>query len=136
MFQKPFYINKADYGCRNDQWLLFEAGLTRTCSPLTSSCHHLWVVWFLLLPQDGTYGLDCAERCDCSHADGCHPTTGYCRCLPGWSGTKKTVVKDKSFQHVWDLVLYFGFVGRGGKQRSTWGWQKKRDSSVAAVSHL
>ena len=41
-----------------------------------------------LLPstQDGTYGLTCAERCDCSHADGCHPTTGHCRCLPGWSG--------------------------------------------------
>lgn len=36
--------------------------------------------------QDGTYGLHCAERCDCSHADGCHPTTGHCRCLPGWSG--------------------------------------------------
>ncbi|NXX69941.1 MEG10 protein, partial [Spizella passerina] len=36
--------------------------------------------------QDGTYGLGCAERCDCSHADGCHPATGHCRCLPGWSG--------------------------------------------------
>ncbi|KAG8130776.1 hypothetical protein E2320_017501 [Naja naja] len=32
------------------------------------------------------YGLDCSERCDCSHGDGCHPVTGYCRCLPGWSG--------------------------------------------------
>ncbi|KAF3848711.1 hypothetical protein F7725_015208 [Dissostichus mawsoni] len=26
--------------------------------------------------QDGTYGLDCTERCDCSHADGCHHSTG------------------------------------------------------------
>uniref|UniRef100_M3YKH0 Multiple EGF like domains 10 n=1 Tax=Mustela putorius furo TaxID=9669 RepID=M3YKH0_MUSPF len=37
---------------------------------------------------DGTYGLNCAERCDCSHADGCHSTTGHCRCLPGWSDTR------------------------------------------------
>ncbi len=38
------------------------------------------------LMQDGTYGLDCRERCDCSHADGCHPSTGHCRCLTGWTG--------------------------------------------------
>lgn len=36
--------------------------------------------------QDGTYGLECRERCDCSHADGCDPTSGYCRCYPGWTG--------------------------------------------------
>lgn len=38
------------------------------------------------LPQDGTYGLDCKERCDCSHADGCHHSTGHCHCLAGWTG--------------------------------------------------
>lgn len=48
MFQKTeaFYIKKADYGFRRDLWLLFEAGLTRTCSLLTTSCRHLWVVFF------------------------------------------------------------------------------------------
>ncbi|KAJ6662895.1 hypothetical protein lerEdw1_011099, partial [Lerista edwardsae] len=35
---------------------------------------------------DGTYGLNCSERCDCSHADGCDPVTGYCCCLAGWTG--------------------------------------------------
>ncbi|KAF3688778.1 Multiple epidermal growth factor-like domains protein 11 [Channa argus] len=35
---------------------------------------------------DGTYGLECRERCDCSHADGCDPVSGYCRCYPGWTG--------------------------------------------------
>lgn len=38
--------------------------------------------------QDGTYGLDCRGRCDCSHSDGCHHSTGHCRCLPGWTGTQ------------------------------------------------
>ncbi|KPP75217.1 multiple epidermal growth factor-like domains protein 10-like [Scleropages formosus] len=36
--------------------------------------------------QDGTYGMDCKENCDCSRANGCHPATGYCRCLAGWTG--------------------------------------------------
>lgn len=41
----------------------------------------------IIIPdQDGTYGVDCRERCDCSHADGCHHATGHCRCLPGWTG--------------------------------------------------
>lgn len=126
MFQKTeaFYIKKADYGFRRDLWLLFEAGLTRTCSLLTTSCHHLWVVFFLL-PQDGTYGMDCAERCDCSHADGCHPTTGYCRCLPGWSGTKETVVKVNESLHyggtwsclsiLWVEEEYVGLEGEKGQ---------------------
>ncbi|TKS73504.1 Multiple epidermal growth factor-like domains protein 10 [Collichthys lucidus] len=35
--------------------------------------------------KDGTYGLECRERCDCSHADGCDPVSGYCRCYPGWT---------------------------------------------------
>lgn len=48
--------------------------------------------------QDGTYGLNCAERCDCSHADGCHPTTGHCRCLPGWSGMTLRPVFERNSQ--------------------------------------
>lgn len=36
--------------------------------------------------QDGTYGQECRERCDCSHADGCHHSTGHCHCLTGWTG--------------------------------------------------
>ncbi len=40
--------------------------------------------------QDGTYGLECRERCDCNHADGCDPVSGFCRCLPGWTGERKT----------------------------------------------
>ncbi|KAL7980196.1 hypothetical protein Chor_001464, partial [Crotalus horridus] len=35
--------------------------------------------------RDGTYGLNCSERCDCDHADGCDPLTGYCCCLAGWT---------------------------------------------------
>lgn len=37
-------------------------------------------------PQAGTFGLNCSERCDCSHADGCDPVTGHCCCLAGWTG--------------------------------------------------
>lgn len=37
-------------------------------------------------PQDGSFGLDCRERCDCANADGCDPVTGLCRCLAGWTG--------------------------------------------------
>lgn len=68
--------------------------------------------------------MDCAERCDCSHADGCHPTTGYCRCLPGWSGTKETVMKDNERFHcggTWSclLVLWveeeYGLEGQNGR---------------------
>lgn len=39
-------------------------------------------------PQDGTFGLNCSERCDCSHADGCDPVTGHCCCLAGWTGNR------------------------------------------------
>ncbi|CAF92982.1 unnamed protein product, partial [Tetraodon nigroviridis] len=35
---------------------------------------------------DGSFGLDCRERCDCVNADGCDPVTGLCRCLAGWTG--------------------------------------------------
>lgn len=41
---------------------------------------------YLYFWKDGTYGLNCSERCDCSHADGCDPVTGYCCCLAGWTG--------------------------------------------------
>lgn len=36
--------------------------------------------------QDGTFGLNCSEHCDCSHANGCDPVTGHCCCLAGWTG--------------------------------------------------
>lgn len=43
-----------------------------------------------LSPQDGTYGLNCKEHCDCSHANGCHHSTGQCHCLAGWTGKTKS----------------------------------------------
>lgn len=89
--------------------------------------------WFFLLPQDGTYGMDCAERCDCSHADGCHPTTGYCRCLPGWSGTKETVMKDNESFHYGGTWSYLSV---SLVQESMWGWKEWRASSGGAVSHM
>lgn len=136
MFQRSevFYMKKADYGFRKDLWLFFEAELTRTCSPLSPSYRHLWIIrfcFFFLLPQDGTYGMDCAERCDCSHADGCHPTTGYCRCLPGWSGTKETTMKDNESFLCGGTWSSFQFCGW---RTSTWAWKEERASSVAAVS--
>lgn len=42
------------------------------------------------LCQDGFYGLDCRETCDCVNADGCDPVTGSCRCLAGWTGETDT----------------------------------------------
>lgn len=40
----------------------------------------------LLWRQEGSFGLNCAERCDCFNADGCDPVSGQCRCLAGWTG--------------------------------------------------
>lgn len=59
--------------------LILASSLTATLDPL----------------QDGTYGLECRERCDCSHADGCDPTSGYCRCHPGWTGQRRSNVAGK-----------------------------------------
>ncbi|PIO38151.1 hypothetical protein AB205_0180310, partial [Aquarana catesbeiana] len=36
------------------------------------------------LTREEMYGLNCAEHCDCSHAEGCDPVTGHCHCLAGW----------------------------------------------------
>ncbi|TNN44492.1 Platelet endothelial aggregation receptor 1 [Liparis tanakae] len=38
--------------------------------------------------QTGSFGPGCLKRCDCLHADGCQPTAGECRCLPGWWGAR------------------------------------------------
>lgn len=61
--------------------------------------------------QDGTYGLDCRERCDCSHADGCHPSTGHCRCLAGWTG-KQNLKLNVCCHLRWEFQdsLYFFFT--------------------------
>lgn len=40
----------------------------------------------LLWRQEGSFGLNCGERCDCFNADGCDPVSGQCRCLAGWTG--------------------------------------------------
>lgn len=64
--------------------------------------------------QDGTYGLECRERCDCSHADGCDPTSGYCRCHPGWTGQRCSNVyikKQNKTKHV-DLNCVYLFSSR------------------------
>ena len=38
--------------------------------------------------ERGRYGINCAYRCQCEHAnaDGCHPVTGECVCKEGWRG--------------------------------------------------
>lgn len=62
-----------------------------TCS-INLTCTSWHVLGFKCLTlswcrcQDGTYGLECREHCDCSHADGCDPVSGSCRCYPGWTG--------------------------------------------------
>lgn len=57
-------------------------------------------IWKLYLCQDGTYGLECRERCDCTHADGCDPVSGYCHCYPGWTG-QCSFVKKKMPENKW-----------------------------------
>lgn len=49
--------------------------------------------FYLYFWKDGTYGLNCSERCDCNHADGCDPVTGYCCCLAGWTGKMSNSMK-------------------------------------------
>ena len=44
------------------------------------------LLFLLVLRQEGSFGLDCRERCDCVNAAGCDPVTGLCRCLAGWTG--------------------------------------------------
>ena len=36
----------------------------------------------------GTYGLKCAQRCDCYNGAVCDHVTGLCHCLPGFKGEK------------------------------------------------
>lgn len=117
MFQKTeaFYIKKADYGFRRDLWLLFEAGLTRTCSLLTTSCRHLWVVFFFFVAtgRHVWYGLRWTlwlqpRRWLSSHHGLLSLSARMVRykrdCCEGqWE-----------FPLWWDLVLPFDFVGRGG----------------------
>lgn len=45
----------------------------------------------LLWQQEGSFGLNCGERCDCFNADGCDPVSGQCRCLAGWAGENTSV---------------------------------------------
>lgn len=118
MFQNPeaFYIRKADYWFRRDLWLLFEAQLTRTCSPLTPSCRHLWVVFCFFFVATGrhiwyglcwTLWLQPRGRLS-SHHGLLSLSTRMVRyqrdCHEGQWG----------FQLWWNLVLPFSFVDRGG----------------------
>ena len=44
--------------------------------------------------ERGRYGIGCAYRCDCEHAnsEGCDHVTGKCICNSGWRGKRyKTV---------------------------------------------
>lgn len=64
----------------------------RPPAKLVSVCVLFWTEQLppsILLLQEGSFGLDCRERCDCVNADGCDPVTGLCRCLPGWTGEKR-----------------------------------------------
>ncbi len=36
--------------------------------------------------QDNNWGSDCSEPCSCLNGGRCHPQTGACECLPGWTG--------------------------------------------------
>lgn len=68
------------------QWLSFVIKIPQKCARVWGSrSDHL----SLLCPQDGTFGPNCSERCDCSHADGCDPVTGHCCCLAGWTGNPR-----------------------------------------------
>lgn len=73
----------------------FSASLSGSSSVLSSKSHRSvrtsgGLDLTTLSPQDGTFGLNCSERCDCSHADGCDPITGHCCCLAGWTGNPST----------------------------------------------
>lgn len=66
------------------QWLSFVIKIQQKCVKFWGSRSGHFSLPFC--PQDGTFGLSCSERCDCSHADGCDPVTGHCCCLAGWTG--------------------------------------------------
>ena len=66
------------------QWLSFVIKIQQKCTNLWESRSGHFSLPFS--PQDGTFGLNCSEHCDCSHADGCDPVTGHCCCLAGWTG--------------------------------------------------
>lgn len=38
--------------------------------------------------QKGTFGNNCAKKCECENADSCHPVDGTCRCRNGFQGLK------------------------------------------------
>ena len=55
--------------------------------------------------ERGRYGIGCAYRCDCEHAnsEGCDHVTGKCICNSGWRGkTYKTIL----MYNVFSLDIY------------------------------
>lgn len=36
--------------------------------------------------DEGTFGKDCKEQCDCRNNGTCNPQSGQCRCSAGWTG--------------------------------------------------
>lgn len=35
---------------------------------------------------NGSFGEDCAQKCDCKNGATCSPETGQCQCPAGWEG--------------------------------------------------
>lgn len=136
MFQKPkvFYIKKADYGFGRDLYLLFDAELSRTCSPLTHSCCN--------------FCFFCFDVVVVVVATGRHVWYGLCRTLwlqprgrlsshHGLLSLSTRMVRCERNRHEeqWEFPLWWDFQFCGCRS-SMWGWKEKRDSSVAAVSLL
>ena len=49
---------------------------------------------FHLECADGSWGINCANVCDCDHSIGCDAITGECICMKGFWGPKCREGKD------------------------------------------
>lgn len=62
---------------------------------------------FLLECNQGQFGSNCANTCDCDGDTPCHPVSGRCLCVPGKMGTRCDISKNKELIHSFILALLF-----------------------------
>lgn len=85
----------------------------------------------MFLVQEGSYGLDCRESCDCVNADSCDPETGFCHCLAGWTGEECRFMYTLNVQARGPKLAKFNEVRRSNEQDAS----QSRGSSCFKKTH-
>ena len=54
----------------------------------------------------GTYGNNCAHRCECHNSAECDPVSGECICAPGWRGSSCQQSKNLGYWFLQNVILF------------------------------